>query len=105
MKKIFVVSLICYSLFASDTLVVGDPDKGQIYFKYFIAPIVNLNGAVFTKTHTVKEWQERFSNDGKLLFEEFKIDNKMIDKSFLNHLEAFCIRYAKDSDITPNCGE
>ena len=105
MKKLLLVSCLCFNLIASEITPLGDPDKGQVYFKFFIAPIVNVNGAVFTKMYTVNEWKERFENDGKLLFDEFKIEKNMGDKGFLNHLEAFCIRYAKDSDISPNCGE
>ncbi len=105
MKKFLLISCFCCFLEANNHLLIGDPSKGQIYFKFYVAPIIGTNGVVFTKKYTINEWKERFANGGKLLFDEFKLDKNLFNEETLNHLEAFCIEYAKDSDVSPNCGE
>lgn len=104
MKSLLTFLLFANLLFAND-LILGDADKGQVYYKYLIAPQLNYNGAVFTKKFTVQEWKELFSNNAKGFYEEFKIEKNSIEKEALSHIEAFATTYAKDSDNHATCSE
>ncbi|QOG11816.1 hypothetical protein [Arcobacter sp. FWKO B] len=104
MKKILFIVFLIVQIANSDVTFSGDPYKGQIYYKFLIVPQVGINGAVFTKQFTKQEWKEKFANSGKKFFEELNISKYGIDSEILQHLEAFCIYYASDSDVVPNCG-
>lgn len=105
MKKILFVAILLIQVVYSGEFYIGDPYKGQIYYKFFIAPQIGVNGAVSAKQFTKHEWREKFENSGKLFFEELNISKEGIDNQMLEHLEAFYIHYAKDSDFTPSCGD
>lgn len=110
MKKLFILILLHFSLYASNQ---GDPDKGLTYYKFIIRPMIDIKGNEFTIKHTKKEWEELFLNDAK----SFKDKYKTLDSTFSNFLESakfkkisadlkeFFIYYAKDSDIKPQCAE
>ncbi|MCK9337093.1 MAG: hypothetical protein M0P43_04585 [Arcobacteraceae bacterium] len=104
MKKIVLIAIFIAQVIYASSLYSGDPYKGQVYYRFFIAPQVGVNGAVFTKQFTKQEWKEKFANSGKKFFSELNISNHAIDSEILQHLEAFCIYYASDSDVVPNCG-
>lgn len=104
MKKIFILIFSCYVAFASN-LEIPDADKGQLFYKYLVASHLNVTGAIFAKLHTKNEWDLIFSDDGKLFYKEFKIKENTFDENILSHLKAFSIKYAKDSDVSPNCDE
>lgn len=99
MKKTAILLLFCLSLFAED----GDPYKGQTYFAHILHPKLGYNGAVFAKKYTKDEWKKIFDNGGKSFFLEFwEFKNELSNEQLL-HIEAFAIKFAKDSDATPVC--
>jgi hypothetical protein len=103
MKKFCFICLILAQMTYANSFL-GDPYKGQVYYKYYIAIQTGVNGAIFTKQFTKQEWQKKFENGGKLFFEDLKLSKQGIDSEILTHLEAFCVYYAKDSDVVPSCG-
>ena len=105
--KTILTSLVLSSFIFANSLssLLGDVDKGQIYYKYLISPHLNYSGAEFTKKFTAKEWRVLFSNNGEKFFKEFNIKQNSIDKEVLLHLEAFAIYYAKDSDAKASCSK
>jgi hypothetical protein len=104
MRHLFALLLLANLIFA-EGITLGNAEKGQVYYKYLIAPHLSYNGAVFTKKFKVKEWVELFSNNGEGFYKEFKLDKNSIDRETLSHIEAFAITYAKDSDNHATCSE
>ncbi len=104
MKIILLFLLLINFTYANDA-IKGNPDKGQIYFKYLIAPQLKYNGAVFTKKFKKKKWIELFANDAQGFYQEFNIEKNSIDKKVLPHLKAFAITYSKDSTNHATCKE
>lgn len=106
MKKIVLMAIfITQVIYASSFLYSGDPYKGQVYYRFFIAPQVGVNGAVFTKQFTQQQWKDMMSDGAKKFFSELNIVKNGLDDEILQHLEAFFIHYASDSDVVPNCGD
>lgn len=105
MKKILLPLVFCYQILIANESEKPDVDKGQLVYKYFVSPFLKINGTVFTKLYTKKEWEDKFLENGKKFMEEFKIKNNTINKDDLIHLKEFSIYYAKDSDVSANCGE
>ena len=99
MKRLVALFFIYFSLYAD----VGDPYKGQTYFAHLLYPKLGHNGAVFTKKHTKDEWKELFGDNAKRFFAEFGDFGGELTSDVLLHLEAFAVKYAKDSDATPVC--
>ena len=103
MGKIAFILLLLHSLnYGVDT---SDPYKGQVYYKFFIAPKLGIDGAKFAKLHTKEEWSKIYQDNGENFYKKFDIQIYSFDNTVLQHIEAFSIYYAKDSDAVPNCAE
>ena len=100
MKKITLAFLCLVQL-----AVAGDPHKGQIFYRYVVSPITDVRGDTFTKTHTKAEWEMLMSKEGKGFLSTYKVPQGTLDAEALEHLKAFFIHYAKDSDVVAVCEE
>ncbi len=49
--------------------------------------------------------KEIYQDNGENFYKEFDIQINSFDNTVLQHIEAFSIYYAKDSDAVPNCAE
>ena len=83
----------------------GDPHRGQIFYRYVVAPITETRGDAFTKTHTKAEWEKLMHAEGELFLKTYHIPQGTLDSEALGHLKAFFIHYAKDSDVVAVCEE
>lgn len=107
--KIFLIVLFSFStLFAT----MGSSEMGRTIYQSFFRDELGYIGDDFTAKYTIDEWEEIFKDEGK----EFKLifgvtpnlkaffQREDFD-TFLPHIKAFAIEYAKDSGYVPNCIE
>ena len=109
-KKI--ISMMIISTFSFAGFDGGSIDKGLVYYKYLFKNELGYTGEVFTKKHSIKEWENLFENHAAGFKKEFlttpKLEELQKSKKFEQiapHIKAFAINYAKDSDNSPKCEE
>ncbi len=75
--------------------------------------MIDIKGSEFTKKHLTKEWKDLFKNSAEGFKNEYSVINSdfatfLKSKKFNKiapDLEAFFIHYAKDSSVSPQCGD
>jgi hypothetical protein len=99
-------------LFLSSVYANGNSEIGKTLYQTFFKDELGYIGDDFTAKYTAKEWEALFEDDARGLKEKFGVTQNLREffrrddiDTFLPHLKAFAITYAKDSGYVPNCIE